>query len=650
MYGSLCRRFLPYAIFLVVVFTLPARAADDWLPINPDELKMASDPKAPGAPAIYLYRQVDRDDVENREKHYARIKIFTEEGRKYADLEISFVQDEGDVRNIQGRTIHPDGSIANFDGMVYEKLIVKARGVKYWAKTLTMPDVQPGSVIEYRYTRIFPQGWTYDSSWILSDELFTKYGKFSLRQSDAFALQWSWPRGLPAGTSPPAMNNRVVRVEVHDVPAFQIEDFMPPENEMKFRVDFMYTRDPERNPDKFWQLHDKREFALVDSFTSKRKQMEQAVSQIVSPSDTPEQKLKKIYARCQQIRNTSFEHEKTQQELTREKFKQINNVEEVLKRGYGDGQDITWLFLALARAAGFDASPVLIATRNRHFFFDPKLMDSEALNTNVVLVKLNGKDLYLDPGFVFAPFGLLPWNEAGVPGLRIEKDNGAWLVTNLFPPEASGIERHAQLQLDDSGSLEGDLTLTYKGLTAISFRLDENEQDDADRKKFLEDEAKRLIPAASEVELTNQPEWSASAPTLVAQFHIKIPGWASGAGRRTLLPISPFGGDEKHLFESANRVHPISFSYAFTDTDDITFTLPSDWRASDLPQPRTSDLKAVLYKITAERKDGSVHVSRHLAVNAEIFELKYYPALHNFFQNVRSGDEQQVVLSQVAPQ
>ena len=59
-----------------------AHAAGDWLPIDPAELKMTSEPLAPGAKAIYLYRQVDRDDSGNArtEANYLRIKILTERG------------------------------------------------------------------------------------------------------------------------------------------------------------------------------------------------------------------------------------------------------------------------------------------------------------------------------------------------------------------------------------------------------------------------------------------------------------------------------------------------------------------------------------------------------------------------------------------
>lgn len=151
---------LPPLLCFLVALVLPtsARAGEDWLPITPEELKMTAEPKAPGAPAIYLYRQVDRNDAEYRENNYARIKIFTEEGRKYADVEIPFVKGYGSIKGIQARTIHPDGSIINFNGKIYEKMIVKAKGLKFLAKTFTMPDVQVGSIIEYRYTTFRPTG------------------------------------------------------------------------------------------------------------------------------------------------------------------------------------------------------------------------------------------------------------------------------------------------------------------------------------------------------------------------------------------------------------------------------------------------------------------------------------------------------------
>lgn len=643
------RFLIPLLLGFLAALALPtpARAGEDWLPVTPEELKMTSELKAPGAQAIYLYRQLDRDDPLGREQHYDRIKIFTDEGRKYADVEIPFLKGHGDIKGIQARTIRPDGSIANFDGKVYEKMVVKAKGVKFLAKTFTVPDVQAGSIVEYRYTRTFEQGYIFDSQWLLSEDLFSKRAKFSLHRSSLYAIAWSFPAGLPEGTNPPQDDHNMIHLEAQNIPAFQIEDYMPPQNEMKYRVDFRYERSFEKDPDRFWKEEAKRRYHGIDLFIDKRKAMEQAVAQTVSPGDTPEQKLQKIYARCQKIRNTSYEHEKTRQEADREKVKSIENVEDIWKRGYGANLGINWLFLTLARAAGFDAGPVFISTRDTHFF-QPKLMNADDLNIGIVIVKLNGKEVYFDPGVAFAPYSVLPWEETDASGMLIDKEGGTWITTTALDPTTSGIQRDAELQLDDEGSLEGRVTVTYSGIPALGHRLDQNEADAAERKKSLEDELKEYVPVPIEAELTNQPDWSTSSNTLVAEFHVKVPGWGSTAGRRKLLPAELFGGDEKHVFESANRVHPLYFHYPFTDVDNVTIALPPGWQASNLPGPQQADVKLCVYGLTAENKDGALHISRHLMMNVAYLEAKYYPTLRNFYQAVRSGDEQQIVLSSVA--
>ena len=145
-------------------------ASEGFPPISPEELKMTSEPLAPGAPAIILYRQVDRDDNgrTSHEDNYIRIKILTEEGRQRANVELPFSKESENVVAIRGRTVKPDGSEVPFDGTVFEKSLVKARGLHYLAKTFTLPDVEVGSIIEYRWTYDLSEEYIYDSHWILS--------------------------------------------------------------------------------------------------------------------------------------------------------------------------------------------------------------------------------------------------------------------------------------------------------------------------------------------------------------------------------------------------------------------------------------------------------------------------------------------------
>jgi len=627
--------------------SVTVHAGMGFQPISPEELKMTSEPLAPGAPAIILYRQVDRDDNgrTSHEDNYVRIKIFTEEGRKQANVEIPFVKDGYDVSRVRARTIRPDGSVAEFDGKVFEQSIIKARGLKILAKTFTLPDVQIGSIIEYFFTYDFREYAIYDSHWILSQELFTRAAKFSLKPyAGNFNVRWMW-HDLPPGTNQPTeAANHIVRLEARNIPAFQTEDFMPPENDLKARVDFIYSDEPfESDVDKYWKKVGKQLNGQVESFVGKRKAMEEAVAQIVSPSDSPEGKLRKIYDRVQQFRNTSFELQKTEQEEKREKEKELSNVEEIWKRGYGSARNLTWLFLGLVRAAGIEAYAVWVSDR-QNYFFTPGTVDRTRLDTNVVLVKLNGKEIYYDPGIVFTPFGLLQWPETGVMGLRLDKDGGTWIKSTVPQSSESRIERKAALRLSDTGDLEGKLSVTFTGLEGMSRRLEELHTDAAERQKYLEEQVKEYIPVGAEVDLTNQPDWKSASQPLVAEFSVKIPGWVSGAGRRALLPVGIFSATEKHVFEHANRVHPVYFQFPFEKDDDVSIELPANWEVQSLPKPQSQGGHVIVYKLQAEKSANSIHLTRKVSVDILLLDAKYYSALRDFFQIVRSGDEEQIVL------
>lgn len=644
-----------FVLIVTVSLLTPSVWAVGFQPVSPEELKMTAEPKAPGAPAIILYRQVDRDDRGQtaHEDVYFRIKIFTEEGRKYADIEIPFFKDQGKVVNIHARTIQPDGTIVTFNGKVFDKTIVKARGVKYEAKTFTLSEVQPGSIIEYYYTTDFSEDSVFESHWVLNHELFTKSAKFSLKPYTSdyspVSVRWTW-HNLPQGTALPAeAPNHVINLEVANVPAFHTEDYMPPENELKSRVDFIYSSEAfEKDPDKFWKKLDKKRYDQMESFTGKRKAMEEAVGQIVAQGDAPELKLQKIYTRVQQLRNTSYEAAKTEQEQKRDKEKDPGNVETLWKKQYGDGFELTWLFLALARASGFEASGMWVSDR-QNYFFSPSTMEDRRLDSNVVVVKLNGKDIFCDPGAAFTPFCMLPWYETGVGGLKLDKDGGSWLQTTLPGPTESAVHRKADLKLSDTGDLEGKLTVTFTGLEASQRRMEERLSDDAARKTFLEDDVKASIPVACDVDLTNHPDWKNSTPPLVAEYTLKVPGWMSGAGRRALLPVGLFSAPEKHLFDHTDRVHPIYFQFPFERSDDINIDLPLGWQITTLPGPQKQGGGVVLYEMKAENDKGALHLNRTLNVDILLLDLKFYGALRNFFQVVRTADEEQVILQPGGP-
>jgi hypothetical protein len=679
------------AVLGVTLFNCPRAGAVSFQPVSPDELKMTQEPAAPGAAAVILYRQIDRDDngLTPHEDNYCRIKILTREGLKYAAIEIPFAQGNEKIVQLTARSVKPDGTIVPYDGPVADKPL-KGNPRKDMAKTFTLSGVVVGSILEYYYTVDFPEhnlgagvnaaqvsnvlgpqaagghidtrsshaddlatkgGRTMagigegglDFSWILSQELFTKSAKFSLlpyqpANTGSVQIGFTWgTKLLPPGTVGPKQDpNQIVHLEASNVPAFPQEEYMPPADELKSRVDFYYTVGiPEQDVDRYWKKAGKELNGQLEAYVGKKSALEAAVAQIVSAGDSPEIKLRKIYARVQQLGSVS-------QEAKSEKA--AGNAEEMWKQGYGDPVKLNWLYLALVRAAGFEAQAVWVAERDR-YFFDAKEKDRAKLNGNLVVVKLNGKEIYCDPGSRFTPFGLLPWPKTGITGLQLDKNGGVWINTPLPASSDSRVERKAQLKLAaSSGDLEGKLTVTFTGLEATERRAAAAAQDETARKKALEDEVKREIAAPSELELTNAPDWSDSAASLVAEFKLRIPALVSkGPGQRSFL-VGLLGAKEKQLFTSEERVHPVYFAFPVEKADEVTLELPPGWRVVSIPKEQNLNANILKYSLKVEDGKESVRLSRELRINVLMLDTSYYGAFHNFFEAVRTVDQSQVVL------
>jgi len=135
----------------------------------------------------------------------------------------------------------------------------------------------------------------------------------------------------------------------------------------------------------------------------------------------------------------------------------------------------------------------------------------------------------------------------------------------------------------------------------------------------------------------------------VAEFDLKVTGWGSGAGHHFIVPVGLFSAPEKHVFDHAERVLPIYFEYPYSESDDINIQIPAGWKVSSLPQGKQDTGKVVSYSLTAEDKKEKVHLVRTMTIDFVLMEVKYYSALRNYFQEVKTTDDQQIVLEPGAP-
>jgi hypothetical protein len=645
-----------FGLTLVLLLCVPLAhstpAGDDWLPIPPEDLALKDNPAQPGAHAMILYREsavnekyVASDGGSTTE--YVRIKIFTEQGTKEANVQIPYLKGSSDIKDIRARTIQADGTVTNFNAEIFDKTIVKVSGLKFLAKTFTLPDVHPGSIIEYKYRQQSNEHLLLDEKWIVSGHLFTRYARFSFKPyTGPGSFSFSYRQfGLPVNSVPQLEKDGSYLLEVRDIAGIEEETFMPPENVLHARVEFFYRNAHEpvnETPEDYWSRKGKQWSDSLDQFINKKDILINDLRSVISPDDSPEVKLQKIYVRVQKIRNLSDERYKTGKEEKQEQLKPNLNVEDVLKHSYAYSRDINYTFVGLARAAGFEATVIWVAPRNNNFFF-PKLKDSSQLGSNIVWVRSDAREYYLDPAAVYYPFGILPWYETASDGVRIGKQNGEIVKTPAPLASDAHTIRHADMTLDEDGLAVGKVEVDFTGQRGAIRRTDERNEDETGRRKSLEDEIKGWLPAGSSFEVTSVTNWDKNDLPLHVEGTAKIPNLGTTAGHRMLVSEEVFQATQAKAFEPQKRVNPIYFHYPYEEIDAVKLRAPAGYRIENVPATVQVKPGPVAYEITAAQQDNSVEVKRHLLVSGIMFPVEVYPELRQFFNTVKTNDDSQIV-------
>lgn len=620
----------------------PPLDAVPWRQVTPEELAMTAEPRAPGATAIYLYTQIDQDQQNRYERIYQQIKVLGEEGRDRANIQLPYRDPLDTIVAISARVIQPDGTVVEFRDDVYDRPLAVNRATGLRAKSFTLPDVRVGSVIEYQYQRRW-QSSTYTSRWVLSQDLYTRQARYAMQHPSFGNLQWSWPQQLPPGTAQPVLEKGVVRMEIRDMPAFVIEPFMPPLSDMTVHVEFNWQI-ASTDARKYWRDFGIASWKSAGDFIGKPRDVAEVLASIVVPADTATQKAMKIYEHVRHMRNVWTENPAQRPDRDVELVRKAKDVRSVTKNGFGSSNQLQLYFIALARAAGLEATPVLLAPREERFF-DSSRMEADKLDKLIVALQLEGREMLLDPAGGDLPFGKLFWSDTGVPGLKLDKDGGKWIQTPTPRSTDARVSRKAALEMSADGVLEGTLEVRYSGHEAAWRIRNLRYLDEEIRRQFLQDDVRRSLATEAEVTLVREPDWKDRDGTIDVAYRIKLPEWATPSGNRMLVGVGLFGALEKWMFISPERQHPIYIEYPVTVEDQIEITLPQDFSMQSAPAALPAPDPAFAYSLSVTPREGAVSIRRTMAHDLFLVPAVHYPRIRTFFQGVRSGDESQVVIT-----
>lgn len=642
--------------------------AQSWIAPTPEELKMTSIPEQPGARAMVLNVDETTDDDNHMRSFYKRIKILSEAGKDLGDVKLVFNKrnDGGGwtVDEVAGRTIQPDGTIVPFTGKPYEKVLAKGKGDNFRGKVFSLPNVQVGSIVEYRYKLRWADNMFSSPFWDVQEEdLYVRKGHYVWKPTDkelvstgrggreSYTSMLNWHPVLPAGqeikrTSLPT-GRVLLELNVHDVPAFSSEEFMPPMGSSIYHVNFYYS--PYRTAQDFWTAEGKYWSDDANKFVGNSNYVREAAKEVTSGATTDEAKLRALYKLAQSLENTDYTRKRDTAELKTAGLKESKSSEDVLRRKSGSSDEITRVFVALARAAGMKASLMACGDRSRGIV-DVNWLDFRQLRDEIAIVNYDGQDHFFDPGSPYTAFGHLDWTHTYSGGVR-QTDGGTSIVqSTLESYKFSKTARIADLKLDATGAMTGTVSLRWEGSPATAWRQRALRSDADEVREQMKKHLEAMMPGGTEVNVVTVENITAGDLPLKVTFrvngHLGTP-----AGSRVVLPSDIFVAGAHNTFPHEKRDQPVYFQYAEVIQDAVRIAVPTGYTIESVPKD-----DRVLYKTTAvysqrAKQDAtSVTVWRDFTLGDFYFPTAEYVSLRTFYNDLEHKDHNSVVLKRTDAQ
>jgi len=338
---------------------------------------------------------------------------------------------------------------------------------------------------------------------------------------------------------------------------------------------------------------------------------------------------------------------------------------EVFAKRYGDCKDKATLLSSMLKQIGVDSMYVIVdASRGAVTAATPP---NPRFNHVIVAIQLPaglvdptlvavrqypglGNVLFFDPTDPYTPFGSLAGNLQGGYGLLVAPDGGELVQLPRLPGEVSGVQRTAQMTLDDTGTLRGEVHEVLTGERAARQRTDMAAASrDADHAKALEAHLGdsfatfRILKATvGNLPAKDRPiEWN---------YSVEADHYAKATG--DLLVVRPRVLDTKStaLLETREqRENPIEFASALRDTDVFDIALPAGYRVDDLPPAVDIDDGFAAYHSKTEVRGHALRYSRTFEIRELSVPADKATQLRDFYRTVWADERAQAVLKRASP-
>ncbi|MDW3190855.1 MAG: DUF3857 domain-containing protein [Cytophagales bacterium] len=586
-----------------------------------------------------------------------RKKIFNEEGKNEGNISISLYDpirggNREEISTLRASTYNlVGGKVERIKASTKDEQ--KTRLNDYRTEvSMALPNVKNGSVVEYTYTLV--SDYIYNlTSWKFQEDIpvaynfldFTipQYFNYQISQlgnvvdldyteepiAETFTYQWrSEPKaggGYDKGTSSLSSNSVRRKAIARDVRAFEDEPLMSNPIDRPSRIEFQLStiQMPNRPIKNIAQDYTQFSTEILDwsNFGDKLDSKGIAKDQVASvEGSTDIEKAKTLYNWLS--KNTTWN--------------QIYGItgsdagREVVRKKVGSVGDINLTLVALLRAAGLRAYPVILSTRG-HGAVHPVYPSLQDFNYVIVSSTIDGKEYLLD-ATAGLPFGTIPSRCFNGEGWRLSVNGGTW-VTLKNGNHSTSVSSTITF---DEETINTAMTVKYGGHAGINFVKEARESG--------EESVDKLFSEALEEGTLENFQWTDS---LGVEKPVVTFDWMRDNEDPDIIYLNPlpYAAVSEVPFKREERFSNIDYRYKTSVTALSKIHLPEGYSV-ELPEPIRMILpnKGASFTYSVNNMSGVVTILSRFQLNKLEYTPEEYKELKNFYEAMAEKNAQTLIL------
>ena len=658
-------------IVLLISCSYTLAQPQKWGDIDDKHLKSSVEIADSNASAVVLFDKGNlrlEDNMEYFLDRHVRIKLLSREGYKWGTVEIEYNEaDDQEVEDLEAVTyITNGGKVDEYKvkrDAFFEKTIINDwKSLKF-----TFPALQPGCIIEYKYTLkvghprnlpVWYLDWRIPVKWNELVAEFPSFFKISkiLKGVDELDVNEIKPFRKTIGYDFEAeldsygrtsrrrtgldFNGQRYRWVLKDREGIPDLPFMATPDNYKSHIQFQLTgyEFSDENQDDFvtdWSsvtnfLLDE-EFAY---FLDSHREYKEIISSLSLNDKSAIEKVRLIFNYMAESYTWDGSYE----------IYGDQSLEDILTSKKGAGGKLNLLLTGLLRQAGIEAHPVLLSTRENGSVITKFVLPNQ-FNHAIALVKLDGQELLLDASQGNRSLYVLPEKDLNGSGLVVKRSGSGheeWV--SLSPLQNTVRAASLEAKINPDGSLRGTLSGLSSGYFALKDRksiIDKGEED------FIK---QRFFKEFSEYSVSQSSVSNAALYDSILSFNITLDS-ATPAGTQVIdstiyLDAVPIMKWTENPLKQENRKYPVDFSYPYSEQFIITYEIPAGYKVEEYPDRLVSRIadKGGSFVRMVNVDGNEITVRSVLKLDRSTYEVSEYARLKYFFDQIIEAHSEKIVL------